>query len=213
MIIKISRRTFRSIALSIGTAITLLMTGCATLFTGTTDEINFTSNVDHVRVYVAGRLVGETPLKTVVKRQIGQGPQIKFEKEGYETQEFFLEKEFNWVSILDVSAILTSGGIDVLTGAVLKYSRNSYHVEMLSTRSTSLDAHDRQIQFAKFVLLNADKIRADLAGDGGEYSRSLVSLVSAQGFESWLLSQKDPLISASDPELLLSALRQSHMTP
>jgi hypothetical protein len=199
-------------------SITILLTaGCATIFTGTTDTINFSSNVDPVRVYVDGRLIGETPLKASINRQIGQGPRIKFEKKGYGTQEFYLEKQFNWVSILDITAILTSGGIDVLSGAVLKYSRNRYHVEMIPDSHTSLIDRQRQIKFAHYVLLNANNIRRDLAKDGGEYSSSLASLAmpeksSPSAFESWLL-RRQLLISAANPELLLQELRQSHLTP
>lgn len=210
---KIPARANSSIAFLIGIAAILLTPGCATLFTGTTDVINFTSNADQVRVYIGGRFVGKTPLTTPVKRSIGEGPRIKFEKEGYGTQEFNLEKEFNWVSVLDISSVITSGGIDVLTGAVMKYSKDSYHVEMIPDKRTSMDERQRQLKFANFVLLNADKIRADLASGGGEYSRSLASLATAEGFDSWLLSRQKSLISASDPELLLTKLRQSHMTP
>ncbi|MEJ2566880.1 MAG: PEGA domain-containing protein [Gammaproteobacteria bacterium] len=215
---KILTQARSNIALLIASMAILLTAGCATLFTGTTDTIKFSSNVDPVRVYIGGRFVGKTPLTTTVKREIGQGPRVKFEKEGYGTQEFYLEKEFNWVSVLDISSVVTSGGIDVLTGAVVKYSKHSYHVEMIHSSRTSLIDRQRQIKFANFVLLNADRIRTDLARDGGEYAHSLVSLAVANEtnsneFETWLLNQKRSLISASNPESLLKELRQSHMTP
>lgn len=215
---KIPTRPQSRIAILIASIAILLTAGCATLFTGTTDTIKFSSNVDPVRVYIGGRFVGKTPLTTTVKREIGQGPRIKFEKEGYGTQEFYLEKEFNWVSVLDISSVVTSGGVDVLTGAVVKYSKDSYHVEMIPNSRTSLLERQRQIKFANFVLLNADSIRTDLARDGGEYAHSLVSLAVADEtnsieFETWLLNQKRSLVSASNPELLLEEIRQSHMTP
>ena len=215
---KTTTKFYSVIAFLIASIAILLTGGCATLFTGTTDVINFSSNVDPVRVYIGGRYVGKTPLTTTVKREIGKGPSIKFEKKGYGTQEFFLEKEFNWVSVLDISSVITSGGIDVLTGAALKYSKNSYHVEMIPNSRTSLLERQRQIKFANYVLLNANKIRTDLAMNGGEYSHSLVSLAmsdepSTREFKSWLLRHRKSLISASNPELLLKELRRSHMTP
>src|SRR6266849_3981305 len=56
---------------------------------------------------------------------------LKFDAAGYETQEFQLKREFNYVAILDVTSIPTSGGIDVLTGSLMKFSPNEYHVQML----------------------------------------------------------------------------------
>jgi hypothetical protein len=208
----------RSIVILSGGIVILLMEGCATIFTGTTDVIKFSSNVDPVRVFIGGRLVGTTPLTADVRREIGKGPIVRFEKEGYETQEFPLEKEFNWVSVPDVTSVITSGGIDVLTGAIMEYSPRQYHIEMLTNKQTSINESQHQITFAKFVLLNADWIRVDLANDGGEYSNALASLVIAERstpseFKSWLQSHKDSLVSASDPEMLLTELRQSNMTP
>lgn len=213
----VSLRIYSAIASLTAAAIVLLMSGCATIFSGTTDTISFSTNVDPVRVYIGGRFVGTTPLTTTVHRAIGEGPQVKFEKEGYGTQAFSLEKEFNWVSVLDVSSLLTSGGIDVLSGAIMKYSKDRYHVEMIPG-SARLEDGQRQIAFAKFVLLNADNIRADLARDGGEYLETLSAWrmtdnTSPGIFKFWLTFHKDELISSYNPEALLATLRQSELTP
>lgn len=196
----------------------LLSASCATIFTGTKDSITFTSNVGHVRVFMGGRLLGETPLTVDVKRQVGQGPLVRFVKKGYRTQEFHLEHEFNMVSILDISSIVTSGGIDVLSGAIMKYSPDHYHVEMLANNQTSLEELQNQIEFAEIVLLNADWVRADLANGGGEYYRAIMSLATTRGstpseFKRWVQKNKVLLTEARGPEMLLAMLRKSRLTP
>jgi len=91
---------------------------------------------------------------------------------------------------------------------------------MLPDNQASVNEQQRQIGFAKFVLLNADPIRVDLAKNGGEYSDTLTSLAMPKGsgsssgeFESWLWRHREALISASDPETLLTELRLSNLTP
>lgn len=194
------------------------ITGCATIFTGTSDTVSFSSNADPVRVFIGGRNVGTTPLTIEVNRQTRKGPLVRFEKEGYGTQEFFLEQQFNWVSVLDISSILTSGGIDVLTGAIMEYSPKQYHIEMLSTKQTSIYDRKRQIEFARFVLFNAHNIQKDIASGGGEYSNTLATIIDPTSsnnkyFDNWVAGNKKILASSTSPEQLLITLRTSHISP
>lgn len=196
----------------------IFITGCATIFTGTTDSITFTSNADPVRVYIGGRNVGTTPLTIDVNRQTSKGPMVRFEKEGYKTQEFYLEQKFNTVAILDITSIITSGGIDVLSGAIMEFSPRQYHVEMINTKTTSIDDQQQQIRFAKFVLFNSQNIQLDLATNGGEYTDTLVQIIEAynsksSNFEGWVTVNKEMLISTTNPEQFLVSLRKSQMTP
>lgn len=201
----------------IGIVVVSLLFGCATIFSGTTDVITFTSNTDKVRVYLGGRNVGMTPLTIEVNRQTSKGPMVRFEKGGYESQEFYLEQKFNTVAILDVFSIVTSGGVDVLTGAIMEFSPRQYHVEMISTAITR-SQHLQQIDFARFVLLNTNNIQEDLAKGGGEYSSTMFNIIKStdavtKDFEEWVADNKNELLSITSPEQFLTSLRSSHMTP
>src|SRR3954470_14972947 len=105
-----------------------LLSGCATIFTGTTDTLRFDSNVGGVRLTVDGRYEGELPLTIDMSRNFMGGKQFmaKFERQGYATQEFQLSREFNTVAILDISCTIISGGVDVLTGAMMRFSPHDY---------------------------------------------------------------------------------------
>jgi hypothetical protein len=102
------------------------------MFTGSTDPLKFDANVPGVRMSLDGQYIGELPLSRVQSRSFMGGQQFlaKFEAPGYETQEFRIHREFNTVAILDISSPLTSGGVDVLTGSLMRFSPLEYHVIM-----------------------------------------------------------------------------------
>ncbi len=108
------------------------LSACATIFTGSTDPLKFDANVPGVRLSLDGQYLGELPLSRVQSRSFMGGQQFiaKFEAPGYETQEFRIHREFNTVAILDISSPLTSGGVDVLTGSLMRFSPLEYHVIM-----------------------------------------------------------------------------------
>jgi len=197
--------------------ISMILTGCATMFSGTSDEITFSTNADPVRVYIDGLNVGETPLKVAVEKKVGKGRVVRLEKDGYKTEEFNLRNKFDTVAILDITSVITSGGIDVITGALMEYSPKQYHVEMLKDNQVALVGHSKQIQFASFVLTNAEPIKENLAVGGGEALDALILLVtsgkSSYKFSKWLTDNTQVILSAETSESLLTKLRSSGMTP
>jgi hypothetical protein len=160
-----------------------LALGCATIFTGTTDTLTFSANVPGVRLTIDGQYKGELPLTIPMSRNFVGGQQFiaKFEAEGYVTQEFKLNREFNTVAILDVTSIVTSGGIDVLTGALLKFSPKDYHVMMLQQGQGATSAEFRRVtELYRFSLVNYRSIQRDLARGGGETLRSFAVAVCGE---------------------------------
>lgn len=167
-------------ALPLMVALTLL-NGCASIFTGTTDKVTFDSNVPGVRVTIDGEYKGETPVTLTLSRNFMNGPEFKakFEKAGYQTQEFQLKHEFNTVAVLDITSIPTSGGIDLLTGALMKFSPTEYHVQM---RKHGVADAERSLRLYRYALVNYRNVQMDISRGGGEYLDSLASALSgAQG--------------------------------
>lgn len=197
--------------------LSMILTGCATIFSGTSNEISFSTNADPVRVYVDGLNVGETPLKVAVEKKVGLGRVVRLEKSGYKTQEFNLRNKFDTVAILDITSVLTSGGIDVITGALMEYSPKQYHVEMLEDNDVVVVGHSKRIQFASFVLTSADPIKENLASGGGEALDALLLLVnsgqSSFKFTKWLSDNTQSILATESPEALLTKIRSSGMTP
>jgi len=152
-----------------------LAAGCATMFTGTKDTLTFDANVPGVHLSIDGYPEGELPLTLDMSRNFFGGKQFlaRFEKPGYATQEFQLQREFNPVSILDISSPLTSGGLDVLTGSIMRFDRKQYHVEMIPVGQT---ASQRRLDVIRFALSNYRRIQTDIARGGGEYLESFTAL-------------------------------------
>lgn len=158
-----------------------LLAGCATLFTGTTDTLTFRANVPGVRLSVDGQYKGELPLAVTMSRGFVGGQQFiaRFERAGYVTQEFRLNRQFNAVAVLDVTSIPTSGGIDVLTGALMKFSPTDYHVQMLPAGTSAGSAgFQRGVRATGYALANHRGIQKDLARGGGEHLASFAAALA-----------------------------------
>ena len=161
-------------------AAALTLGGCATIFTGTTDTLTFNANVPGVRLTIDGQYRGELPITIPMSRNFVGGQQFfaRFEREGYVTQEFKLKREFNAVAILDITSIPTSGGIDVLTGSLLKFSPNDYHVVMLAQgRSATSADFVRAVELYRYALVNWRSVQKDLARGGGESLRAFAAAI------------------------------------
>ncbi len=169
-----------------------VLNGCATIFTGTTDVVTFGANAPGVRLTIDGQYKGELPMTITMSRNFMGGQQFiaKFERKGYLTQEFRLNREFNTVAILDVTSIPTSGGIDVLTGSLLKFSPTEYHVQMLSEGSSAGSAgFQRSTGLYRYALTNYRNLQKDIARGGGEYLSSFaVALCGGDAEASELVS-------------------------
>lgn len=113
-----------------------LMTGCATIFTGTKDRIAFSSTPSGATIYKDGVEICTTPCNYRIKRSLND-TEVEFKLDGYETRLITLDKELNLVSIINLGNLL-GWGIDALSGAVMKYDRKSYDLKLTKEKSASL---------------------------------------------------------------------------
>ena len=108
----------------------LFSSGCATLLTGTKDTIAFDSTPQCAIVYKDGQELCKTPCRMPIKRSINSS-EIEFRLDGYEPRFFTLEKEMNFVSVLNLGNLF-GWAVDAATGSVVKYSKKSYDLTMKS---------------------------------------------------------------------------------
>ena len=104
----------------------LLLTSCATIFTGSTQTIAINSTPSDAKVEVNGLNYGRTPTTIKMKRAM-EGDFIKVSKEGYKPVLFQPQTSINPVAIIN----LLNGLfwlIDLLTGAVWRYSPAMYDI-------------------------------------------------------------------------------------
>lgn len=120
------------LALSVA-VVTLLSASCATLFTGTSQDIKFTSEPEGAEIHVDGINMGTTPATVKVKKPgMLKDRKVTLKLEGYEDKTFVLQTEFQLVSVLNL-ANFVFWGIDVLTGSVMKYDKEEHNVVMESS--------------------------------------------------------------------------------
>jgi hypothetical protein len=166
------------------------LAGCATIFTGTTDTLRFDSSVPGVRLSIDGQFRGELPLTIEMSRSFVGGRQFmaRFEKAGYATQEFQLAREFNTVAILDISSTIVSGGIDVLTGALMRFAPREYYVKMVEA-GTASRAAARSMELHRFALFNFRRLQKDIARSGGEYLATFAAMVGGDAAAERLVAE------------------------
>jgi len=170
-----------------GVAAAAGLTGCATLFTGTTDDLSFDASVPDVRLSIDGEVQGQLPLTIKMSRNFMGGRRFlaRFERAGYATQEFELKREFNTVAILDVSSTIISGGVDVLTGSLMRFAPRQYHVQMVEagTNSTSVE-FQHTLDLYRFALTNYRDLQKDIARGGGYHLVAFTWLICAGDAEA-----------------------------
>ena len=113
----------------------LTFSSCATIFKGSTDEVNFSSDPVGAKVYVNGDMLGITPFPIELKSN--KTYTIEFKKDGYETKTVLLNNSVGagWI-VLDVLGGLIPIVIDAATGNW--YGLDQDHVNaILETQQTA----------------------------------------------------------------------------
>lgn len=108
--------------------ILLVTSGCATLLTGTKDTITFDSTPQGAIVYKDGLELCSTPCRVPIRRSLNRS-EIEFKLDGYESRYFTLDKEMNFVSVVNLGNMF-GWAVDVATGSLVKYGRKSYDIDM-----------------------------------------------------------------------------------
>lgn len=132
----------RTLTLLATLVVGLVAPGCATLFSGSTDTITFTSDPEGAEVVIGGIVQGRTPLTIPVKRPGLNDQIVTLRLDGYDPVTFQLQDDINAVTLLNLF-VPVGFVVDAVTGSITKYSRYSYDVDMYRG-SVALDA--RQLE-------------------------------------------------------------------
>ena len=112
-------------------SIILILTSCATLFTGTKSKVQLSSNATTpVNLVVDGKRHDNVQLPRKIKVKNGfHSSHVTASAPGYENTEVTINKKFNGVSILNLTNIV-GWGIDAASGAIMKPESKHYYIEM-----------------------------------------------------------------------------------
>ena len=161
--------------------IIITSSGCATIFSGSDEEVVFTSDPPNVKVFMNTRYLGETPIEVTVPRvgfAIANLNEFSFEKEGYTTQSFKLTTALNYITLFNTVSF-TSYFTDAWTGAITRYSPDEYHIMMLKNdqdHHTSIPYPRSIIQ--SYILVNYEDLQRDILAGNGVHISNLADLMN-----------------------------------
>jgi len=108
----------------------LFMTGCATLFQGNNQNVDFQASPVQADVYVNGNLMGKTPLqlKLATKKEY----LVEFRAEGYQPRTYNINNKVGagWI-VLDVLGGLIPVIIDAATGAWYRFDQDNINAQLV----------------------------------------------------------------------------------
>lgn len=132
-------------------AFTLLTTSCATIVSGSKQNVNFSSNPSTATIFIDEVEVGKTPFEIRLERKNEHSVMIKLE--GYQTYETRLTKKFNgWYLGNIIFGGIIGLIIDPITGAMYNLSPSEINAEM--NKGTAFKSNKNDIYIA--VALNID---------------------------------------------------------
>jgi hypothetical protein len=108
-------------------SVLFLLSACATIFTGTRDDITIMTDPPGALVLIDGIEWGRTPVTFSYKREAMRqtGKTVILKKEGYADRVFQLQKDFNLVSICN-GFTPVFWVVDFVTGALFIYDPTTY---------------------------------------------------------------------------------------
>ena len=127
---------------------------CATIISGTSQDIYINSNPEGATIYDGGLKVGKTPATITVKKSGFNDKEISLSLEGHERRTFILKKSFDAVAILNLAGIL-GWAVDFATGAVFKYDRTNYDLD-LDPKAFNIEELEKD-QLGRLIIPNEEK--------------------------------------------------------
>jgi len=134
------------------------LSGCATIFNGTEQEVQFDSEPSKADIMIGGVRRGTTPATLTLTKPGVNNRQITFVKGGYKEKTITLQKKFATASILNVIGPTFIGfGIDALSGALFNYYPAEYTVEMEAETASARKATSSGVQMVTVSQLQRDE--------------------------------------------------------
>lgn len=158
-----------------------LLEGCASIMSGTTQQMSFQSTPDEVTVTVSGRIIGKTPITVQLDKKSDQI--LVFTKDGYKPITMQLTTTLDpwfWGNI--VLGGLIGSTTDGISGAVHEYSPSQYFVtlEPVGTKIESPTLKNQREKVKEFIVSSYSGLLADLSKGSGEGISTLMQLLNIE---------------------------------
>ncbi len=141
----------RKTIISSSFALTLLLSSCATIVSGSKQNVKFSSDPSTATIFIDEVEVGKTPFEIKLARKSEHSVMIKLE--GYQTYETKLTKKFNgWFVGNIIFGGLIGLIIDPITGAMYNLTPNEINAQM--NKGTAFRSNGKDVYIA--IALNID---------------------------------------------------------
>ena len=189
----------------------MLLSGCATMFAPNSDKVTIKTDPAGADVYEGANLLGKTPLTYTFKREVFDKKILTIKKSGYASQEMLLNKSLEKTAIWNFGFFITtcgatSWGIDALSGNMVKYTPDSYFIDLTKRGDAASREDHLRVQRIRFVLLNQGNLLKDIAAGDGEYLKAYFEMRlpkqtpdAYQGFLGHVSGQAPLLLCLNDP--------------
>lgn len=196
-------KTMQFLQLACAVVAICLMTGCATIINGGSQEVSFVSNPEGVTVTVGGRVMGKAPLTTRLDRKSGQT--LNFEKEGYKPLTMALETTINpWFFGNIICCGLLGSTTDGISGGVHQYSPSQYMVTLQPAETSLVDgpvAKSDAQKAKEFIVVGYDNLLNDLSTGEGSHLSSLLTMLQVPDENKGEVTQKIRSLSEEYKEI------------
>jgi hypothetical protein len=208
----IANRSIKKVRFITLCAMCIILCSCATMFSPGEDEITIKSEPEGADVYDGANLIGKTPLTYSFVRDTFERKDLTLKMKGRKSYDLRLERTMEKTAIWNFAFFITTGGatswgIDALSGHLIRYSPNSYLIDLNNTDASTGKkdlAHGNRL---RFVMLNQDNLKKDIATGRGEYLRAYYDMRPLQnyhdgyqGFLRHVSSQARFLLAVTDPQ-------------
>jgi hypothetical protein len=184
---------------------------CATLFAPGKDDITIKTDPEGAEIFDGADFIGETPLTHSFVRDAFERKELTIRKKGYKSQKLYLDRTLEKAALFNFGFILTTGGatswgIDALSGHMIRYSPDSYLIELENEAGSTGTKEQANRQRLRFVIINHDYLRKDIAMGQGEYLRAYYEMRPPGGpfgdyrsYLSHVSRQAHFLLAVNDP--------------
>jgi hypothetical protein len=117
-----------SVVLIVASAVMVAGSGCATMFTGTSQQVTVSSQPSGARVFVNGNYYGVTPVALMLKTR--RDYNIILQRDGFQDTTASVARRFNPVALLNVFSLLC-WVVDGFSGALWRLDRGGIYVTLL----------------------------------------------------------------------------------
>ncbi|HSB34231.1 MAG TPA: PEGA domain-containing protein [Nitrospirota bacterium] len=191
--------------------ICVILSGCATMFAPGEDEITIKSEPEGAEVYDGANLLGKTPLTYSFVRDTFQPRDLTIRMKGRKSYDLRLRTTLEKTALWNLAFVLTTGGatswgIDALSGHLIRYSPNSYLIDLENAEASVGKKEQAYRNRLRFVVVNHDCLKKDIARGQGEYLRAYYEIGQSESpfddFQSFLnhvSGQAQLLLAVEDP--------------